>query len=187
MGDDGAEVTRRLRAGANGAELFPLVYEELRTLAERRMGRERGEHTLQVTALVHEAYLRLVRDEDMRWRDRRHFFGAAAEAMRRVLVDHARAVKSAKRGGGAARLTLTLGGIARRDDPDLVLALDEALTALEREDERAAEVARLRVFSGFSNEDVSRALGLSPRTTARDWLFARARLTELLDPVDGGE
>jgi RNA polymerase sigma factor (TIGR02999 family) len=183
-GTEPADVTRMLRDGARGEELFPLVYDELRALAGRRMGAERTEHTLQATALVNEAYLRLVRDRDMQWRDRRHFFGAAAEAMRRVLVDHARRVKSDKRGGGQERLAITLGGLAREDDPDLLLALDEALSRLEREDARVAEVARLRFFTGLSGEDVSKALELSPRTVARDWAFARARLTELLTGDD---
>jgi len=181
--DGGAtDLTRMLRSGPLSEEVLALVYDELRALAQRRMGAERAQHTLQATALVHEAYLRLVNDRDMQWRDRRHFFGAAAEAMRRVLVDHARRVQSEKRGGDRARMTLTLSGLAREDDPELLLALDDALNALAAEDERCAEVARLRFFAGLSVEDVSLALEITPRTVARDWAFARARLTELLAP-----
>jgi RNA polymerase sigma factor (TIGR02999 family) len=179
VGDD-RDLTRMLADGQMGDQLFGLVYDELRALAQRRMGGERRQHTLQATALVHEAYMRLVRDKDQDWRDRRHFFGAAAEAMRRVLVDHARKVKSEKRGGDRARLGITINGLAREDDPDLVLALDDAITKLEGEEPRCAEVARMRFFAGLSNEDVCKALELSPRTVARDWAYARARLTELL-------
>jgi len=174
------DLTRLLREGAPGDELYPLIYSELRALATARMGTERSGHTLQATALVHEAYLRLVRDRDMHWHDRRHFFGAAAEAMRRVLVDHARRVKSEKRGGARERLLISLGGLAREDDPDLVLALDEALEALAAEEPRTAEVARLRFFAGLSSEEVARTLELSPRSVARDWAYARARLAEIL-------
>ena len=184
MATDGRDLTRLLQQGDLDGEVLGLVYDELRDLARRRMAGERAQHTLQATALVHEAYVRLVRDRDMQWRDRRHFFGAAAEAMRRVLVDHARRVKSDKRGGDRARLEITLGGLAREDDPELLLALDDALTALEGEDPRSAEVARLRFFAGLSVEDVSRALDVAPRTVARDWAFARARLTQLLAPED---
>lgn len=184
MAPDGRDLTRLLQQGDLDGEVLGLVYDELRDLARRRMAGERAQHTLQATALVHEAYVRLVRDRDMQWRDRRHFFGAAAEAMRRVLVDHARRVKSDKRGGDRARLEITLGGLAREDDPELLLALDDALTALEGEDPRSAEVARLRFFAGLSVEDVSRALDVAPRTVARDWAFARARLTQLLAPED---
>jgi RNA polymerase sigma factor (TIGR02999 family) len=184
MGADGRDLTRLLQQGDLDGEVLGLVYDELRDLARRRMAGERAQHTLQATALVHEAWVRLVRDRDMQWRDRRHFFGAAAEAMRRVLVDHARRVQSEKRGGDRARLEITLGGLAREDDPELLLALDDALTALEAEDPRSAEVARLRFFAGLSVDDVARALDVTPRTVARDWAFARARLTQLLAPED---
>ncbi|MBX3463869.1 MAG: sigma-70 family RNA polymerase sigma factor [Planctomycetes bacterium] len=180
MREDSRNLTQMLQRGAPSEELLPLVYDELRAIARRRMGGERPEHTLQATALVHEAWLRLVPGEGMAWRDRRHFFGAAAEAMRRVLVDHARRVRSDKRGGDQQRLSITLDGLAREDDPDLLLALDEALTALAAEDPRAAEVARLRFFAGLSVDEVGRLLELAPRTAARDWAYARARLTQLL-------
>jgi RNA polymerase sigma factor (TIGR02999 family) len=184
MADVPGDLTRLLQQGDLGGEVLGLVYAELRQLAARRMAGERAGHTLQATALVHEAYVRLVRDRELEWRDRRHFFGGAAEAMRRVLIDHARKVQSEKRGGDRARLEISLGGLAREDDPELLLALDEALTALEAEDPRSAEVARLRFFAGLSVEDVSLALSLAPRTVARDWAFARARLTQWLAPEE---
>ena len=173
--------------GEVASELFPLVYGELRAIAARRMSGERAEHTLQATALVHEAYLRLVNDERMDWRGRRHFFGAAAEAMRRVLVDHARKAKAEKRGGDRARLSITAAQLVQEDDdPEALLALDEALGKLEREDPRAAEVARLRTFAGLSVAEVTDALELSERTVMREWAYARARLYELLggSPTD---
>ena len=187
--DRQAQVTQLLQAagedddGQRWSRLLELVYDELRTLALRRMAGERAGHTLQATALVHEAFLRLVGDRDMAWQGRRHFFGAAAEAMRRVLVDHARKVRSQKRGGDAARHQLSAIELAGETDPDRVLALDEALGRLAAEDERAAEVARLRFFAGLSVADSAAALDVSQRTVMREWEFARARLAELL----GGE
>ncbi len=174
------DVTRLLREGLHDGSLFEAVYSELRALARGRMAQERAGHTLQAPALVNEVYLRLAREEGMEWRDRRHFYGAAVEAMRRVLVDHARKVRSKKRGGDRARLDLTLSGLAQADDPELVLALDEGLEQLAREDARCAEGARLRIYAGFSTEDVVRALELTPRTVQRDWAYARARLGEIL-------
>lgn len=176
-----ADVTRLLREPGREADLYTAVYDELRALAQRRMSDERAGHTLQATALVHEVYMRLVRDQNMEWRDRRHFYGAAVEAMRRVLVDHARRVRSEKRGGDRARLDVTLSGLPHGDDPELVLALDEAIEALAGEDARCAEVTRLRIYAGFSTDDVAHALEMTPRTVQRDWSYARARLGELLD------
>jgi RNA polymerase sigma factor (TIGR02999 family) len=161
-------------------EVLPLVYDELKAIASRRMAQERGEHTLQATALVHEAWLRLVGDEGMAWTSRRHFFGAAARAMQRVLVDHARRAQAEKRGGRAGRVSITVGDLVLTDDPERLLALDEAFATLEGEDARAAEVARLRLFSGLEVREVAQALELSERTTAREWAFARARLADLL-------
>ena len=150
------ELTRILRdPGDRREKALPLVYEELRSLAERRMGAERAGHTLQATALVHEAYLRMLGTEKMDWASRGHFYAAAAEAMRRILVDHARKVKSLKRGGDRERVTLGAPE-ARVDMPaEELLALDDALTTLEAEDERAARVARLRFLSGLSVEDIT--------------------------------
>lgn len=179
------EVTRLLKLasqeGEVASELFPLVYGELRAIAARRMSSERAEHTLQATALVHEAYMRLVQDQHMDWSGRRHFFGAAAEAMRRVLVDHARKAQAEKRGGDRARLSMTAALLVEGDDdPETLLALDDALTKLETEDARAAEVARLRYFAGLTVAEVTEALEVSERTVMREWAYARARLFELL-------
>lgn len=162
------------------AELLPIVYDELRQIARRRMDAERAQHTLEATALVHEAWMRLVGDRGMDWKSRRHFFGAAAEAMRRVLVDHARKVKSEKRGGNRERVPITVCELGVEDDPDRLLALDEALGLLEAEDARAAEVARLRFFAGLDVEETAHALEVSERTVMREWAYARARLAQLL-------
>jgi RNA polymerase sigma factor (TIGR02999 family) len=179
-----SDLTRLLvQAGARDdlwQEVLPLVYAELKALAERRMRGERGEHTLQATALVHEAWMRLVGDEGMAWTSRRHFFGAAARAMQRVLVDHARKAGADKRGGGAQRVSITMGDLATEHDPERMLALSDAVEKLEREDARSAEVARLRLYAGLEVADVGRALEISERTTAREWAFARARLAEML-------
>lgn len=179
-----AEITRLLESlkvrTSSLADLAPLVYDELRQLARARIGRERSDHTLSATALVNEAWMRLSEDRALDWPSRRHFFAAASEAMRRVLVDHARKVQAERRGGGRGRMTLTVAGLAIDDDPDRLLALDEALDRLDESDPRAAEVARLRLFAGLSPEEVAGALDLSVRTAGREWTYARTRLQELL-------
>lgn len=168
-------------SGSARDELLALVYGELRDIAGSRMAAERAGHTLQATALVHEAYLRLVGDQEMVWKGRGHFYAAAGEAMRRILIDHARKVKSLKRGG--ANLRVTLGGQEFADDvgAEQLLHLNDALDKLEREDERAAEVTRLRFFAGLSVEETASAMDVSERTVRREWAFARARLFELLE------
>jgi len=177
-------ILNRLVSGSDihdqGDALIGAVYKELQKLAAGFMKNERVDHTLQPTALVNEVYMRLARDQDMQWRDRRHFFGAAVESMRRILVDHARMVRAQKRAGDRARLNVSLSGLLHEDDPDLVLALDEALDRLAEEDARTAEGAKLRLYAGFSTEDVASAMDLTPRTVQRDWAYARARLTEFL-------
>lgn len=184
MDERAIEVTRLLREGQAGEEqLLPLVYDELRALARGRLADERSGHTLQATALVNEAWMRLAGDRPVPFEGRRHFYAAAGEAMRRVLIDHARRLQSQKRGGDRARVTL-----GSQDEPyeftdDQLLAVHEALTALETEDPRASEVARLRFLSGLSNEETAQTLGLSVRSVEREWAFARARLFALL----GGE
>jgi len=182
-------VTQILRTGSEDenawSQLLPLIYDELHTIARKRMASERQDHTLQATALVNEAYLRLVADQDMDWKSRRHFFGAAAEAMRRILIDHARKARSQKRGGDRARVTLSVAGLVDDTDPDNILALDEALSTLEKEDPRAAEVARLRYYTGLEVEETAKALGVSPRTVMREWAYARARLFELMSDPRG--
>ena len=179
-----ARLTVLLGPGSDGErswdELMPLVYDELRQLARRRMASERAEHTLQATGLVNEAWMRLMADRDIDWKSRRHFFGAAAEAMRRVLVDHARRVKSEKRGGDRARVPVTVDGFEHGGDPERVLALNDALDRLAEDDPRAAEVVRLRFFAGLEVLEVAKTLEVSERTVMREWAFARARLTQML-------
>ena len=164
-----------------GEAILPHVYEELRSIARQRMARERSDHTLQATALVHEAYGRLLGSEERGWDDRGHFFAAAAQAMQRVLVDHARRVSSEKRGGDRMRVTLGAPESPVELEADRVLALDEALEALAKEDEKAAQVTRLRFLVGLTVEETARALDISERSVAREWSFARARLMNLLE------
>jgi RNA polymerase sigma factor (TIGR02999 family) len=175
------EVTRilsDLRQGDDhaAAQLLPLVYDELRKLAQHRMCGERSDHTLQSTALVHEAYLRLVGNHEVEWASRAHFFHAAAEAMRRILIEHARAKKGPQRGGGRTRLPLDVLDLATEADPTQIMALDEAISRLEQKDAAAARVVRLRFYAGLGVEEVAKAIGASPRTVKRDWAFARAFL-----------
>jgi len=190
---DPGDFTRELRAAAGGdaqagERILPVVYGELRALARVRMRRERKDHTLQATELVHEAYLRLVSGTPAEWEGRGHFFAAAAEAMRRILIEHARARGRAKRGGdeqGRApkKLSLSLAGIADLaddTDPEDILALDEAMQRLEARDARMGQVVRLRFYAGLSIEETAEALGVAPRTVKRDWTFARAWLYEQL-------
>ncbi|MFO0831016.1 MAG: sigma-70 family RNA polymerase sigma factor [Phycisphaerales bacterium] len=178
------EVTRVLRAIAGGnprasEELLPLVYDELRRLAASRMAQEPAGHTLQPTALVHEAYLRLVKEEDVAWQGRGHFFAAAAEAMRRILIERARRRGRIKHGGEHRHVSVEefepggSGGDAEGLD---LLALDEALERLRGEDERLGRVVTLRFFGGLSVEQSAEVLGVSERTVKRDWEFARAWL-----------
>ncbi|HEY2910173.1 MAG TPA: ECF-type sigma factor [Gemmataceae bacterium] len=179
-----SDVTRLLDAAAAGdrhaaADLLPLVYDELRKMAAVRMAEENSGHTLQPTALVHEAYLRLVGSADSnRWDNRGHFFAAAAEAMRRILVDAARRKRTEKHGGQRQRVQLP--DLPANDDADgeRLLALDEALTRLATEDPVAARVVELRHFAGLSIEDAAAALGLSRATAYRHWTYARAWLKD---------
>ena len=159
-------LTLLLRSGETGrAELLERIYDELRKIARARMGRERSDHTLQATALVHEAWLRLAGDSRIAWRDRGHFFAAASEAMRRILVDHARRRARQKRGGGAERDAVTVDGLPgpapSAFDAAMFLALDEAITQLEQDDPRAGAVVRLRYFGGLSVDETAEALGLA--------------------------
>jgi RNA polymerase sigma factor (TIGR02999 family) len=154
---------------------MPLVYDELRALAESYLQRERPNHTLQATALVHEAYMRLIKQEDVDWRNRAHFFAVAAQAIRRILVDHARGHQSAKRGGDRKRVHLDQGLALPEPDLDL-LALDEALEELARLHERQSRIVELRFFGGLSLKEVAEYLGLSSRTVDSDWHMARAWL-----------
>ncbi len=178
-----SDLTRLLDAAAAGdrqaaADLLPLVYDELRKLAAARLADEVPGHTLDATALVHEAYLRLVGDQQFEGRG--HFF-AAAEAMRRILVNHARDRKRLKRGGGCVRLELLDQRGSLAEDPDLVLSLDELLTRLGEEDAAVARVAHLHLFGGLPVEEVGQALGLSRAVAYRNWKYARAWLRAALE------
>lgn len=183
-----SEVTRLLReVGASeeaAGQLLPMVYGRLQDIARARLRQERRDHTLQATALVHEAYVRLVGNHSISWRDRAHFFGVASEAMRRVLIDHARKHRSQKRGAGRRWVPLAQLDLAVEHDFEGVLALDEALQVLEAESPRAAQVVKLRFYAGLSVEDTAAAMESSPRTVAREWAYARARLFELLGYED---
>ncbi|MCA9299582.1 MAG: sigma-70 family RNA polymerase sigma factor [Phycisphaerales bacterium] len=161
-------------------DLIEVVYDQLRRIAQERMKGERVGHTLESTGLVHEAFLKLVGDENMTWESRGHFYGAAAMAMRRILVDHARRRQAEKRGGSRDRVPLNVVDLAEDMPPSQVLALDQALERLEEEDPRAASVVRLRFFAGLEVADVARVLDLSERTVLRDWAFARATLFEAI-------
>jgi RNA polymerase sigma factor (TIGR02999 family) len=178
------DVTRLIQAAggpdrAAADQLLALVYDQLRKIAQQRMNGERAEHTLQATALVHEAYLRLVGDAGARWDGRGHFFAAAAEAMRKILIDHARRRGTAKRGGGLKAVSGVLD-LATDDKVADALALDDLVSRLEAEDAQAASVVRLRFFAGLSIDETAEALSVSPRTVKRNWEFARAWLAQAL-------
>jgi RNA polymerase sigma factor (TIGR02999 family) len=176
------KVTRILSAIEDGdphaaAQLLPLVYDQLRQLAAQQLAREKPGQTLQATALVHEAYLRLVDvDKAHRWKSCGHFFAAAAEAMRHILVDRARRKRSRKRGGDRARVEFDEANLAAVQDSEEVLAVDEALAGLTATDAQAAELVKLRYFAGLSIPDAAAVLNLSPRSADRLWAYARAWL-----------
>ena len=176
-----SEVTQLLNAVEAGDsqaadQLLPLVYDELRKLAAAKMAQEQPGQTLQPTALVHEAWLRLVGNENPRFDGRGHFFAAAAEAMRRILIDRARQKLSLKRGARAERVNLDELEVAVAADDDTLLAVDEAMTNLAREDPDSAAFIKLRFFAGLTNDEAAQALGIPERTARRHWGFARAWL-----------
>lgn len=181
MDSPNSDVTRlliELSGGETGAleRLMPVVYDELKVLAASQLRRERGEHTLGPTALVHEVFFRLVDQRRVDWQGRSHFFGVAAQAMRRILVDHARRRSAGKR-GRQHQVTLDSGDVPAGDSAsDEVLAVDEALGRLARLDPRQAQLVELRYFAGFSIEETAEVMGLSSATVKRDWAFARAWL-----------
>jgi RNA polymerase sigma factor (TIGR02999 family) len=160
--------------------LLPIVYGQLRQLAENQLRQERVGHTLTPTALVHEAYLKLVQLEHIDWRGRSHFFGACAQSMRRILISYARMKKAEKRGSGAEHVPIDNVILAAQDRPAEILALDEALTKLERLSERQARVVECRFFAGMSVEETGEAIGISPATVKREWTVARAFLNREL-------
>ena len=180
-----AEVTQILtaieRGEANAAEkLLPLAYDELRRLAAYHLANERPGQTLQATALVHEAWLRLTESPGQTWENKGHFFRAAAEAMRRILVDNARRKQAQKRGGGTERVELDSMEIAAPLPDERLVALDEALDGLAREDPEAAELVKLRFFVGLSHRDAAELLGQSHRKADQSWLFAKAWLAQFM-------
>ena len=176
-----SDIIRIVNAIPNGDprdtdELLPLVYQELRKLAAQKMAREQPGHTLQATALVHEAWLRLTGDENKSWDSRGHFFAAAAEAMRRILIERARAKSRLRRGGRVERVPLDHVTVASEDPHETVLAVHEALDRLAARDAFKAEVVKMRYFVGLSQEEIARALGVSEPTVRRHWAIARAWL-----------
>ena len=181
-----SEVTHILTAVERGdpqaaEQLLPLVYDELRKLAAQRLAGEKPGQTLQATALVHEAYVRLVGGEQPHgWNGRGHFFGAAAEAMRRILVDQARRKQADKRGGKGHRIPLDAADVGFTSPADELLDIDEALTRLAAEDPQAAELVKLRYFAGLSIEDAAEVVGVARSTAYEHWAYARARLRTLL-------
>lgn len=183
--DPHGEVTRlleTLRNGDRGAidELFPLVYRELHALAHRQLGHRRPGQTLNSTALVHEAYLKLVGQSEGRWQDRQHFFAVAATAMRHIIVDYARHRRALKRGGNAQPTLLDEERVAIDDKAEEILALDDALGHLAALDERLARTVELRFFGGLSIEETAEVMDLSARTVKRDWRKARAFLYQMI-------
>lgn len=179
---DSQNITRMLKNWSGGDrealdQLLPYVYDELRRQASRYLRRERPDHTLQTTALIHEAYLKLIDQRKVEWQNRAHFFAVAAQAMRRILVDYARTKKREKRGGDDVKLQLdeAINIAAGEKSIDLV-ALDEALTRLAEFDERQARVVELRYFSGMTEDETAEVLDISPATVRRDWRMAKAWL-----------
>lgn len=175
------EITQLLIDWSNGSQdalddLFPLVYEELRRLAHRYMNRERRGHTMQTTAVVHEAYLRLIDQKHVQWQNRAHFFAIAAQMMRRILITHAQGLAYAKRGGGAVKVSLDEAAILSPSRAGELIALDEALKDLTIIDVRRSQVVELRFFGGLNNEEVAEVLKISPNTVTRDWNVAKAWL-----------
>jgi RNA polymerase sigma-70 factor, ECF subfamily len=176
--DDITALLRRFQAGDEDAQsqLIAAVHDELRVIAARYMRREKADHTLQTTALVNEAYLKLVNLKTANWQDRAHFYAVASRVMRRILVDHARKHIAGKRGGGFDLLPLNEAIVFSPGRSGQIVQLDEALTRLAETDERAARVIELRFFGGLSVEESAEALRVSPRTIKREWTFARAWL-----------
>lgn len=189
------EITQLLVDLSDGDEnavnaILPRVYDELQALAHGQLRRERSDHTLNTTALVHEAYLKLVKQDRVSWQNRAHFFAIASTAMRRILINYAHKRNAEKRGGGQALATFeeNMAGTIHETRADELLALDDALTKLAALSERQAKVVEYRFFGGLTHEEIAEVLGTSLPTVGRDWRFARAWLSrELADPTFGGE
>jgi RNA polymerase sigma factor (TIGR02999 family) len=184
------KVTDLLIAWGNGSQdaleqLFPLVYDELRRLAHRYMRRERPGHSLQTTAVVHEAYLRLIDQKHVQWQNRAHFFAIAAQMMRRILITHAQSHSYAKRGGGTLKVSLDEAAILSKERAGELIALDEALTGLTAIDPRRSQVVELRFFGGLTNEEIAEVLKVSPNTVIRDWNVAKAWLYREMSKEQG--
>lgn len=184
LNDSMQDATLLMNAAAAGDkaaadQLLPLIYNQLRAAAQKQLANERAGHSLQATALVHDAYLKLVGPREIPWQGRGHFYAAAAQAMRRVLLDHARA--HARHGGKPARLADMPDVEALSANPEQIMAVDAAVTRLENEDPDAAAVVRLRFYAGLSVDQTAAALGISPRTAARLWTYARATLFRALN------
>ncbi len=176
-----ADVTQLLREMSKGdpeapAKVIPLVYDELRRLARSYLQRERSEHTLQPTAVVHEAYLRLVQEKEIDWENRSHSFAIAARVMRQILVNYARAHRTAKRGGGANKLSLEAAEFVPQESTDDLLALDEVLRDLAKTYPRQSQVVECRFFGGMETKEIAAALRISEKTVLRDWSFAKCWL-----------
>ena len=173
----------KMAAGESDAanELLPMVYDQLRSIARVRMRSESPGHTLQATALVHEVFMRLIGERKVPWQNRAHFYSTAAEAMRRTLIDHAKAKRRQKRGGAVKKVPLNVADLAHQDDPENILALDDAIRRLEEQNPEAAKIVQLRFYAGLSIDDTAAAMELSPRTVDRRWKFARAWLFKELD------
>lgn len=181
-----SDVTLILRAVGRGEkqaseELLPLVYDELRRLASSQMTTQAAGQTLQPTALVHEAWLRLVKDEDRTWQNREHFFRTAALAMRQILVDRARQKLSLKHGRGAEKVSLDDVDLAAPATDDRILLVDQNLDRLEQEDPDSARLVNLKFFAGLTNKEVANILGLTERSVERQWAYARTRLFKLIE------
>lgn len=175
------EITQLLIDWSKGSQdavehLFPLVYEELRRLAHHYVTKERPGHTLQTTAVVHEAYLRLIDQRHVQWQNRAHFFAIASQMMRRILITHAQSHAYAKRGGGALKVSIDEAAVLSPERATELIALDEALTSLTAIDPRRSQVVELRFFGGLSNEEIAEVLKISPNTVTRDWNVAKAWL-----------
>ena len=189
--EDSREVSRILGAlevseSADLSALFPLVYDSLRRIAARQMAEERGSHTLEPTALVHEAYLKLLGQQALGWKSKGHFYAAAAEAMRQILIDHARKKGRKKRGAGQVRLPLDAAELARSGAAEEIVSVDEAIRRLEERDARMAGIVKLRFYAGLSMEETAHALGVTERTVYREWKLARTWLRRWLeDDRDG--